>query len=288
MNTKVHVHLSPLLALVVATISCAQSDSPTSGDTGPTMKVAIEFELLLNGEKVTCTDTFENVGSGSTSMQLADARLFIQNLSLIDADGNKEAVMLDSDSDYQGPSVALLDFENASELCAENGTKTTHTTLTGKVAEGSYEGLSFSVGVPEHLNHGDPTTADPPLDQAALQWNWNDGYRFMRFDLMPGGGTVFDVHIGSTQCDKGTDGVVTCNQPNRAKVILSSFDLQQDRVVLDLGVLLSGSDLDADLPGCIAGGTPDTCAPIFERLGINSSSGNANATKQQVFRAEPR
>lgn len=277
MEATHRVRALPLLLALAILSGCAQKKS---------MPVSIDFELAVGDQPVTCADVFSDVGTGQTTLQIADARMYIQDLRLIDANGHSETVTFDDDGKYQSPTVAMLDFEDGTDLCEADGTPGTHTTLTGSVAEGTYVGLSFTVGVPEDLNHGDPTTAAPPLGNLTLQWSWNEGYRFMRFDLIPANGTPFDVHIGSTECNKDSSGAVTCNQENRTKVRLSKFDADNDRVNIDLGTLVSGSDLEADMPGCIAGGTPDICAPIFKRLGIDSATGDANATAQKVFRAE--
>lgn len=57
--------------------------------------------------------------------------------------------------------------------------------LTG-VPDGEYQAIAFSIGVPESVNHADPTQypADHPLNTHLnnLHWTWQDGYIFMALE----------------------------------------------------------------------------------------------------------
>ena len=43
-------------------------------------------------------------------------------------------------------------------------------------------GVRFTIGVPEHLNHAEPTRAQPPLDRSDMFWTWRLGYKFFALD----------------------------------------------------------------------------------------------------------
>jgi uncharacterized repeat protein (TIGR04052 family) len=97
-----------------------------------------------------------------------------------------------------------------------NGTAATNTAVRGTCARGhAYTGVRFTLGVPFSRNHGDPTVAPSPLNNTAMFWNWQGGYKFLKFDTASsgqpattkapdpqGGGNAsgFSVHLGSTVC----------------------------------------------------------------------------------------
>lgn len=76
---------------------------------------------------------------------------------------------------------------------------------------GNYTGLHFGIGVPDDLNHQDPTQydANDPLSVSnGMHWTWADGYRFVVFDgrydtLGTGAGVppeLFSIHTGMDTC----------------------------------------------------------------------------------------
>ena len=249
--------------------------------------IDLEFRLRANGMPFDCDTDAVELGSAATAVRLMDARLFISELSLRDTDGKEQNVVLQPDDAYQQSKVALLDFEDASAQCLD-GDPDMHSVLHVAVPEGTYRGLTFTVGVPEALNHADPLVAWPPLDRLAMHWAWVDGYRFLRVEVMRQDDVPLSVHLGSVDCDV-TDKATTCDRSNRPAVELAEFDPETDAVAVDLSALFEGSDLTMDSAGCVAGASDDTvCAPIFAALGLDADSGSADAARQAVFSSEPR
>jgi uncharacterized repeat protein (TIGR04052 family) len=107
------------------------------------------------------------------------------------------------------------------------------------------------------------------------------------------------LHLGSTGCkgDPLTGEITSCASANRMSVRLASFDPDKQRVVLDLGSLLSETDLNQDgggATGCMSAATDPECEPIFEKLGLNlketavdvNDAGKPSKSGSQIFRAE--
>lgn len=116
--------------------------------------------------------------------------------------------------------------------------------------QGSYDSLSYGLGVPHDLNHRDITLVQPPdpLDfSQGMYWTWATMYRFMifdgRYDTDPGGtGTPpyqFSLHTGRDEC-------------YRDRVIPLPLEVTADdtaRIVLDVDIarFFTDGDLVLDL-----------------------------------------
>lgn len=109
--------------------------------------------------------------------------------------------------------IELLTTGNAQELSRAELFRLTDgpDTVVLDVTAGDYTGLRFGIGVPEYLNHQDPTqyAADQPLSTSnGMHWTWTEGYRFVvfdgRYDTL-GTGTnqppdMFSIHTGFDTC----------------------------------------------------------------------------------------
>jgi uncharacterized repeat protein (TIGR04052 family) len=182
------------------------------------------------------------------------------------------------------------------------------------------------------LNHSNFATAPAPLDIQAMSWNWQAGRKFMKIEVDPDGGvtrppflpapgkeppapsnaasektnadgtitvTTWMLHLGSTGCkgDAITGGIVSCSGANRIPVKFATFNPAKQRVVLDLGTLFSGVDLNHDAgasTGCMSGAADPECGPIFEKLGLNlqdtapgaNDAGKPSARGSEIFHVE--
>jgi uncharacterized repeat protein (TIGR04052 family) len=260
--------LACLAALCAGTISRAAD--------AVDQRVSIQFEPQLAGQPVRCGQRYEGQGAAQSSVVFGDLRMFISAPELIDGDGRGVAIKLEPDGRWQQRDVAVLDFENGQASC-RNGTPAMHTTLTGTVPPGRYRGLRFTLGVPAALNHADSTLASAPLNQTAMFWSWQSGYRFMKFELEVQNGdkrTGFPIHIGSSACQAANmrAPATNCLQPNRVAVALEQFDPARDSVLLDLSALIAQTRLDMQTPGtapgCMAAADDPDCAGVFEALGL--------------------
>jgi uncharacterized repeat protein (TIGR04052 family) len=183
--------------------------------------------------------------------------------------------------------VALIDFENGTGPC-RNGTTATNTAVRGQVPAGDYVGVELTVGVPFAQNHQDPTVAPAPLNSTAMFWNWQGGYKFIKFDTTSSGistdkpaapnamgpVTRYSVHLGSTACagDSKTQAPSACQNSNRMTVRLNQFDLAKNTVVVDMGAVLAQANVDVNAkgtsPGCMSFLKDADCPPVMSALGL--------------------
>jgi uncharacterized repeat protein (TIGR04052 family) len=248
------------------------------------MALSVRFVAEVHGAPFRCGQAYDDMGTSRGRFTPRDLRMFVHDLALIDEHGEAQPLALDQDGAFQVDDLALVDFEGAATGCDE-GTPETHVELRGRAPAGRYRGLTFKLGVPFAHNHADQALAPSPLNLTSMFWTWRDGYKFVRFEgESDGAGFIF--HVGSTGCDGDLAGGTTrCSAENVATITLPDYEPGQ-AVVLDLGLLLAGSDLAALSPteaGCMSGPDEAECGPLFERLGL--PFGARPAAAQQVFRA---
>lgn len=156
--------------------------------------------------------------------------------------------------------------------------------------EGRYDGLTFTLGVPFEMNHGDPTVAASPLSVTSMFWSWQSGYRFVRIDVVPTERAAdapdgWFLHLGSTLCPSGgrtEPPTGACANPNRPTVTLTGFDPETGTVVIDPAPVVAEADLTANAPetaaGCMSFPDDADCATVMPKLGL--ASGDAAAGEQ--------
>lgn len=266
-----------------------------AGGGGATQAVTIRFKAKIGSEDLECGKSYPNLGKTMQTATPQDFRFFVEELSLIAKSGDKVKVQFDERSPFQTKDVALIDFTNNQGSCTAGGA-TVNTTITGKVPPGEYSGVEFVNGVPETLNHQNITLAKPPLQDISTYWGWASGYRFVMTGLLVPTATTNTaddagadstsgsnfVHIGSTACSGGAATGFTCSHPNRNRVKLENFDVDDDVIIADLGKVFADVDLTS---GVECHGTGDDCKSAYEAFGVNMDSGEALDT-QQVFRVE--
>jgi uncharacterized repeat protein (TIGR04052 family) len=263
----------------------------------PDRVAAIDFALTDGTTPVACGSVLTGLGKPGVTATLSDARFYVQEVALLGTDGRAVPLRL-AETPWQHDGVALLDFEDGSGPC--RGTPATNLRVTGTVPEGSYAGLSFTVGVPSRINHTSPAAAPPPLDSVAMGWTWQAGRKFIKIELDPEGGvartgkpvSTWYLHLGSTGCvgDPVKGEAVSCTNPNRIPVRFPSFDPARQRVVLDLRPLFADSDLSRDgggAPGCMSGVDDPDCPGVFTRLGLDHKGGQPAGTPPFTVAAKP-
>ena len=162
-------------AILLASYGTAQAQSDTK-------EVAIDFAAYVGESEFACGESYEGVGVEESTITPTDFRFYVSDVALIDEDGNAVPLELEQDGKWQYQNTVLLDFEDGTSAC-DNGTAETNTTVIGTVPEGDYQGLQFTLGVPEKLNHDDAAIAPSPLNLTSMWWNWQGGYKFLRVDL---------------------------------------------------------------------------------------------------------
>jgi uncharacterized repeat protein (TIGR04052 family) len=270
-----------------------------------TQPVTLRFAAQVNGQPFACGQSYGGVGITRSTITPSDYRFFVSEVQLVDANGRAVPVALVQDGTWQRDHVALLDFENGTGPC-RNGTAATNSVVRGSVPAGSYTGLRFTLGVPFAANHGDPTTAASPLNVTAMFWNWQGGYKFIKFDTATsgqpataapphpqGGGNAsgFSVHLGSTLCaspSRTQAPQAECGNPNRVTVQFERFDFATQTVVADIGRVLAGANVDVNTPGtspgCMSFPKDADCPPVMGALGL-SYDGVPAPGPQRLFAA---
>jgi uncharacterized repeat protein (TIGR04052 family) len=305
-STKLAV--ASLIAAAVLTACGGGSDGPL-----PDKLVAINFAALNGSTPVKCGTQLTGLGTTGVAADVKDLRFYITNLSLVNDKGVAVAVKLDANKWQltQGTeTVSLIDLEDATGACATAAnTAETNAVVTGTVPGGTYVGLKATLGVPETMNHTAVAGGTPPLDSAALNWSWQSGRKFTKIELNPVGGltkpdgssiATYNLHIGSTGCTPKLDaaGVAipnsgTCTNLNMADFSLAAFDMEAQKVALDLGQLFKTSNLTKEnggAAGCMSGATDPECAVIFTEMQVSFGSGSNGkpidgGAAQKIFKA---
>ena len=282
----------------------------TGSDADDTVDVALSFAAKVGAETFACNKTFAGLGTAQTQVMPRDFRFYVHDVKLIRMDGAEVPLAVQDDGKWQYGGIALLDFENGADHCANGGTTDTNDTVKGRAPGGTYKGVKFTVGVPFALNHGNQATAPSPLNVGQMFWSWNGGYRFMKLDVQPfdpdagdagmgdGGAGMprFNVHLGSTGCQgnpaDGGGAVTSCASPNRFDVKLEvaqgMFDFAVNKIALDYAAVVSASNLTVNgggPGGCMSFPGDPECPDIFGKLGLDYATGTASGA-QSVFSIE--
>lgn len=306
MLSNVPETFTPLgLCLILAACGGSSStDTPEPDDAITSTAVTIPFAGVFNSsnDTISCEADLSGLGTAGTSASLEDFRFYLHNIVLTTSQGRDLPLALE-DSDFQNGEVALLDFQNRADKCAGDP-KPTNAAVTGSLPLRAAErvtGLSFTVGVPENLNHQNTAAAASPLNVASMFWNWQGGYKFMRLDIAPQDGVIrtgvpdapaWNFHLGSTSCqgDPEVGETVVCDRPNRVDIGFPRFDPDIQTVALDYSALIGLANVAADAggaSGCMSGPTDPECPGIVEALALDWDSGQMDmdpSASQTAFR----
>ncbi|MGB0387373.1 MAG: MbnP family copper-binding protein [Ardenticatenaceae bacterium] len=278
-----------LLGVVMTMLALAGCGSTPATNTDG--NITLQFAFKAGEEDVACGKKVAGLGSAGTTAEFTDLRFYVSNVRLINEQGEAVPLELEQDGLWQSESTALLDFEDASASCSENGTSEVRDTVVGTVPAGMYNEIVFELGVPFEVNHADVTTAPSPLNVSALWWNWQGGYKFARIDMLTDQpeNNAWLIHLGSTGCeseDKNTP-ATTCNKPNRPEIRLSDFDPQKSVIVADVASLLANINISESTPkppGCMSGPDDPDCTNLIAGFGLVQASGQCeNGCAQQAF-----
>lgn len=250
-----------------------------------TQPVTINFQGVVGDRVFDCKEIYEGIGSTNSTMTITDFRFYVQNIRLVDAKGKEVAVALTNDGKFQTEKVAMLDFESGEGNCT-GGTQELNTSIRGNVPKGKYKGIKFLIGVPEELNHFDPTLQPSPLNISKMMWSWQMGYKFARIDTKTTGRpNGFVLHLGSTKCETAAETKQTiCGSANRPEFAFEKFNFKKNVVKVDLKTLFAGANVDVNQPqtasGCMSFEGDSDCLPIFKNLGL---SFEGSAVQKQIF-----
>lgn len=246
----------------------------------------LNFQGVVGDRIFDCRDTYEGIGTTGSKMTVSDFRFYVQDVRLVDKTGKETPLSLIKDGQFQTEKVALLDFENGLGSCT-NGTKETNYTIRGTAPNGQYVGFKFWIGVPEELNHLDPTLQPSPLNLTRMMWSWQMGFKFARIDTKTTGRpNGYVLHLGSTECKGERGSAIVCGKANRPEFTFEKSDLQKDTAIFDLKALFAGANVDINqektAAGCMSFEGDSDCAPVFRNLGLTFEGREARG--QSVIR----
>ncbi len=255
--------------------------------------IELTFAAVVGDEPFTCGGVYENVGTTGARMQVNDFRFYVSNVRLLKSNGDEVELELEQDGLWQREGLALLDFEDGSAGCPV-GNAPMNSTVRGTAPAGVYTGVSFDLGIPFELNHGNAELETSPLNVTPMFWNWNGGYKFIRVDAFAGpeGSTInYNLHLGSTGCNGGspvTPPTEECLNPNRPTITLNGFDPATNVIVADLASVLADSNVEVNAPetapGCQSFPGDSDCDTVFPNLGLAFE--DTPAGTQKLFRVE--
>lgn len=257
---------------------------------GEGSRYEVKFRPLIGSQTVACGQSFGGVGTSNATIEVLDFKVYVRDVTLVRANGERHPLVLEQDGTWQRGSLALLDFEDGTGTC-DTGSAETHTVVTGTApTHDDYTGLELKVGVPPEQNHLDGATAPAPLNAPGMWWSWKGGYKYMRLDVRSAKNPAFLFHLGASGCSGDTAQGYTCAADNQLTVSLSGFDPTRNEVVLDVGALYAESDLDHEVDpatdsvsGCMSSAGDPECPALFEQLG-RDVNGSALGSTGSFFR----
>lgn len=266
------------------------------------LNITLNFVAEINGEPFKCGKTYSSVGIKNSEIVPTDLRLYISEIELLNSEGEWVKSSIVQDNVWQNSDVVMLDFEDGTGPC-RNGSLGTNKIAKIKSSNDQYKGIRFLIGVPFEVNHGNPTAASAPLSTTALFWNWQNGYRFIKFDartnvdgintsqnkgMHNSSASGFSLHLGSTECasNSTTTSPKGCKNSNRIKVEFTSFDFNKNILVIDIGKILKNTDVSINTPqtspGCMSFINDPDCIEPMNALGL-PYQGKAAVGKQQLI-----
>lgn len=268
-------------AAALLLVACNNGNEPEpEPDTGPdevgTRTIELVFDAVIGDQAFDCVTEYRTIGlGGAGSITLKDLKLFVSNVALTTTTGDPAFVELEASS-WSGNGVTLLDFEDATFQCA-GGTEATNMVVRGTVPDVDYTGVSFTIGVPEELNHTDVAAAAPPLDAEAMFRDVLQGYWFFHLDMKTGGEPDgYPIFVGSSGCSVDMDGVLACDAENRVSFSLLGLDPDTHVVNLDLQKLLITSDVNNNTTepgvtkiGCQSDVSDKDCQDFWPAYGLS-------------------
>jgi len=245
------------------------------GDGSSEKKFSVRFSPQVGAQSVRCDASYPNIGKTGTTIELLDFKMYVRDVTLVRANGEKHPLKLDQDGKWQRDAIALLDFEDGTGSC-DTGSPETRLEVVGRAPDfNDYTGLEFKVGIPEEQNHLDGATAPAPLNASGMWWSWKGGYKFLKLEVHTTRNATWFFHLGASNCTGSTAEGYSCAATNQSTVALSGFNPEDNQVVLDLAALYAGSDLDYTvdyktdtIAGCMSSLSDPECGALFSQVGL--------------------
>lgn len=261
------------------------------GDGSSEKKFSVRFSPQVGEQSVRCNASYPNIGKTGTTIELLDFKMYVRDVTLVRANGEKHPLKLDQDGKWQRDAIALLDFEDGTGTCG-TGSPDTRLEVVGRAPDfNDYTGLEFKLGLPEELNHLNGPVEPPPLNTPGMWWSWLGGYKFLKLEVRTTKNATWFFHLGASGCTGSTAEGYNCAATNQSAVALSGFNPEENQVVLDLAALYAGSDLDHvvdhetdTIAGCMSSLSDPECAALFSQVGL-AADGSPQAVPASFIRA---
>ncbi|MFL5355293.1 MbnP family copper-binding protein [Archangium sp.] len=278
---------TPLPALLLCVLPLLQA---CGGDGSSEKKLTVRFSPQVGEQPLRCDGSYPGIGKTGTTLALLDFKLYVRDVTLVRANGERHPLKLDQDGTWQRDSIALLDFEDNTGTC-DTGSPDTRLEVVGRAPDfDDYTGLEFKMGLPEEMNHLDGATAPPPLNSPGMWWSWKGGYKFLRLDVRTTKNAAYFFHLGASGCTGSTAEGYSCAASNQATVAVSGFDPTRNQVVLDVAALYADSDLDHVIDhttdftsGCMSSLEDPECPALFSQVGL-AADGTPRAVPTSFIR----
>jgi hypothetical protein len=176
MNTlyKTRRRLTAATVLVIAAFlvnGCKEESTLLADDTAPdprTATLTLDITPKFGSANFRLNQKYRM--SSGDSVLFTMAKCFISEIAMVDTLGR--LVPAKADAVY---------FVNWGDSATASSGKLR---LTVQVAAGNYAGVKFNVGVPQELNHQNPTELPATLRNAVsdMWWSWNPGFIFSRME----------------------------------------------------------------------------------------------------------
>lgn len=292
------------------TLACAGMLAACGGDGGGSStpgaawqtdaagNVRLQFAAVAGTTPITCESSL-TLGNPARAVKMRDFRVYVSNVQLLRADGQKVPLKLKQTDDYNYTSddgqnaVSLIDLEQQGQgSCA--GSAPVNAVIEGTVPAGAYTGVELTLGVPHALNHLNAADAATPraLQNSVhprMSWAWRAGRKFTLIEFVQdraadagqwdsadaGAEGLVAMHLGSTGCvGNPAEGVPVsaCKAPNRLPVTLSAFNPGSQRIGFDVAALFGfdvASKAEGGPSGCHSGPSAVPCAKPFEALALD-------------------
>ncbi len=164
-----HIQLTLIILALFAFTGGCDTDSNDTPEPLEQGKGVFELNITtrVSGQSFGPEIVFKNINNRSYYITRFD--MYISDITLIEENGNERVLS----------SLELFDLTNPGLTKIAHGDGTF---VQFEVPAKRYKGVKFSIGVPDSLNHADPSSFPPdhPLSTlTAMHWNWATGYRFI-------------------------------------------------------------------------------------------------------------
>lgn len=275
--------LLPSLLLVQG---CGESEQRVA----PERTYTVRFSPQVRELALDCGTRYTDIGTSKGTIELLDFRVYLRDVTLVRANGERHPLTLEQDGTWQRDAIALLDFEDGTGTCDTRSPEVRTQVVGTAPGHGDYTALEFKVGLPPEMNHLNGPVEPPPLNAPGMWWSWQGGYKFVRLDVRTGANEAYYFHLGASGCTGSVAAGYTCSSDNQATIRLEGFDPDSHQVVLDVGALYSGLDVERvpdgvtdSMPGCMSGAGDPECPSFFEHFGM-ARDGSPRALPATFFR----